>query len=409
VKLRTGVEATRRLATGAQPKDAVTSAEKVLSDLVENGRVRRVVAVFGSDTTSAAPRRTAEVIRSTYRAPSRLERSRGLLVLELDRDSEADALVSHLTARGDIEYAYVPAIKYPLASRASYPNDPLFGRQWNHKAVKIHEARAQANFRDCESIIVAVVDTGVDRSHPDLAGSIESYTNYLSEFEGDEDYEGHGTHVSGIISAITNNDRGIAGLCAAKIQAIKGLPRRGQKWRADRYYQALGHVIDHKARILNLSLGGDLDPGERDVIEDILAAGIVVVAAMGNEYERGNPTSYPAAYDGVIAVAATDEMDMRASFSSTGSHVALGAPGVGILSTVPGKGGSWDDAYDAWDGPSMAAPHVAAAAALLLAANDQLSPAEVRSRLVNASQHVNAAIVELGAGRLDFQKLMAST
>ena len=100
------------------------------------------------------------------------------------------------------------------------------------------------------------------------------------------------------------------------------------------YYRALRYVIG-KAQVLNLSLGGEKDPAEIDVLHDVIAAGVVVVAAMGNEHDEGNPTEYPAAIPEVCAVGATDELDKRAGFSNTGRHIDLMAPGVSILSTTP--------------------------------------------------------------------------
>jgi subtilisin family serine protease len=272
--------------------------------------------------------------------------------------------------------------------------------------VRIHEARRRRGFKDAADVVVAVVDSGIDRDHPDLDRALHSYVNFLSESEDDRDYVGHGTHVAGIIAAETNNRIGIAGLCAARIMALKGLPRQGSRWNAEKYYQALGYPIDRGVRVLNLSLGGGFDRGERDIIADLIDAGITVVAAMGNEFEEGNPISYPAAYDGVIAVGASDEVDRRAPFSCTGRHIALVAPGVNILSTVP-RYPSEDAStleYDSWPGTSMATPHVAAAVALLLAKSPRLTPAAVRKRLRDTADAVPAQDgpdEEYGAGRLN--------
>ena len=129
-----------------------------------------------------------------------------------------------------------------------------------------------------------------------------------------------------------------------------------------------------RAQVLNLSLGGEKDPAEIDVLRDVIAAGVVVVAAMGNEYDEGNPIEYPAAIPEVCAVGATDELDKRAGFSNTGRHIDLVAPGVVILSTTPTfrYDGDGEQDYDAWDGTSMATPHVAGAAALVLAKSPRL-------------------------------------
>jgi subtilisin family serine protease len=342
-----------------------------------------------------------------------------------------EEVVAQLRAMGEeIEDAYIPAIKYPAGpqrasgsggrgksrggrrkrARASAPNDPLNSRQWGHAAVRIHQARSRASFVDASGIVVAVVDSGIDEQHPDLVGVVSEYRNGLAPNESDRDFSGHGTHVAGIIAATINNKVGIAGLCQARILAIKGLPDKSP-WDAAKYYQALAYPIN-RAKVLNLSLGGGYDPGEEAVIQDLLDAGIVVVAAMGNEFEEGNPISYPAAYKDVIAVGATDEADRRGPFSNTGPHIALAAPGVNILSTVPQYPASFakQPLYDSWDGTSMATPHVAAAAALMLARTPSLSVADVRKRLMATADKVPGQTSfneEFGAGRLNIDAALA--
>ena len=263
----------------------------------------------------------------------------------------------------------------------------MSSRQWGHGAVHIAQARARRGFKDATAIVVAVADSGVDRSHPDLKGVIREYKNFVKG-ESSRDFEGHGTHVTGIIAAAMNNGVGVAGLCDAEILALKVLPSRAE-WDAEGYYRALGYCIG-RARVLNLSLGAEeFDPGERDVIADLIDAGIVVIAAVGNEFEEGNPVEYPAALAGVCAVGATDQADRRGGFSNTGKHLSISAPGVAIVSTTPTyryDNGASD--YDSWDGSSMATPHVTAAAALLLAKDPALTPAQVIRKLQQTATRV---------------------
>jgi hypothetical protein len=368
-----------------------------LARLVRNARVKSIRPVFPEEAVGATPRagsasRTA-VRAEADRAPG-MPRARGLVVLEVPRDEDPKQLARHLDGLGaEVEYAYVPAPRRMFAkkktTKAKKPQkvDPLLSRQWGHVAVRIGAARKLSGFSEATAITVAVADSGVDEDHPDLGPVIGEYKNFLKG-EGKRDYEGHGTHVAGIIAAQMNNGIGVAGLCAAKILALKVLPSRVD-WDAAAYYRALTYCAG-RARVLNLSLGAEsFDPGERDVIFDLIDAGVVVVAAMGNEFEQGNPIEYPAALKGVCAVGATDHADRRGEFSNTGKHVALSAPGVAIVSTTPTYSyarGKRD--YDTWDGTSMATPHVSAAAALVIADDPGLTPAQVIKRLQQTSDTV---------------------
>ena len=422
VKLKMTAPATRRIATALRAVEegrAPETSQPFLATLVENGYALHLTPVFQT-AIAAAPRGALRTLSRAVATEQPLKAARGLVSVKVAPGVNAEQLAAHLDSLGnEIEYAYVPPVKYAfLPSRAASKkgaskrrraatNDPLASRQWGHAAVRIREARAKQGFVEAKEVIVAVLDSGIDAKHPDLKNSLHSYVNFLSN-EDDRDYQGHGTHVAGIIAAGTNNKLGIAGLCAAPIMALKALPRREDQWDAEAYYRALAHPIEAGAKVLNLSLGGGFDPGERDIISDLLDAGITVVAAMGNEYLEGNPKSYPAAYDGVIAVGASDEVDRRADFSCTGAHISLVAPGFNILSTTPRYPTPGTRLlYDSWPGTSMAAPHVAAAAALLLAKNPGLTPAAVRQRLRRTADRVpeqtSRPSPEYGYGRLNIE------
>ncbi len=227
---------------------------------------------------------------------------------------------------------------------------------------------------DASAIAIAVVDTGVDRHHPDLVNAIDDYVNFCLG-ESDDDLQGHGTHVCGIIAATGQAPTGMKGACNARLRVFKGM---GVKYSATDYYRALGAAIEG-ARIVNLSLGGpDHDPAEDLIIQQGLNGGSLVIAASGNDGDDGSYPNYPARLPGVLAVGAINEQGVRAAFSNAGPHLSLVAPGVDIWSTVPMKASSLfkkRTQYAPCSGTSMATPFVSAMAARVAAAHPDPSPA----------------------------------
>jgi subtilisin family serine protease len=200
------------------------------------------------------------------------------------------------------------------------------------------------------------------------------------------------------------------------------------------YHRALAECAERGVDVINLSIGGPGKPDhqERNLFANLIEGGTIVVAAMGNEREQGSPTSYPAAIPGVIAVGATALDDTVTEFSNRGPHIALSAPGKAIWSTLPtykgqdgfravpgpdgnpveGKPLRRETDYDAWDGTSMATPHVTAAVALLLANKGKLKPADARAALMAAADKVpdmggKAFDSDYGAGRLNLLRLLS--
>jgi hypothetical protein len=376
------------------------SEESSLARLLENARIAKVKPVFGGPAPGAGPGRSLSMLGGSASRGGRARTDSSRLVeIEVSRGTNAARLASDLERMKDVEYAFVPPVRRLLAKRRRAKADPMASRLWGHGAIRLGHARAKAGFNNASRLTVAVIDSGIDQTHPDLKSVISEYKNFIRG--SDKDFVGHGTHVSGIIAAAAGNGLGISGVCGAKILALKALPRDGEEFDAPAYYRALRYVIG-KAQVLNLSLGGDKDPAEIDVLRDVI----------GNEYRKGNPIEYPAAIPDVCAVGATDERDRRAGFSNTGKHIDLVAPGVAILSTTPTF--TYDDGeleYDSWDGTSMATPHVAAAAALVLAKYPGSTPAQVIARLVASTDRVGGVkkktSVAYGAGRLNVEKALA--
>jgi subtilisin family serine protease len=200
---------------------------------------------------------------------------------------------------------------------------------------------------------------------------------------GATDPHGHGTHVAGIAAASADDGVGVAGVAPnARIMAIRVMDNNGFGYTSD-VARGITWAVDHGAEIVNLSLGGPSTPSMRIAVDYALSNGVVVVAAAGNDGATDrdgdgvadNDVSYPAAYDGAIAVASYDRNGVVSSFSTRGDYVDVAAPGSWILSTL--NTGSWGR----MSGTSMATPHVAGIAALLIAQQPSRTPAQVRERL----------------------------
>ena len=237
------------------------------------------------------------------------------------------------------------------------PNDPDWGKQYNLVAIRAPQGWDLST--GSSAVTIAIVDSGVDLSHPDLAGKLVAGYDFVDNDTVPQDQYGHGTHVAGIAAASSNNNRGIAGVSwGAKIMPVRVLNAFGGGT-----FSAVANGIiwatDHGAQVINLSLGGDVgSPALKAAVDYALAKNMIVVAAAGNT--GTTPLIYPAQYTGVIAVGATDSTNTRASFSDYGNELDLVAPGKSIYSLFPGNNYGYDT------GTSMSAPHVAGLAAILL-------------------------------------------
>jgi thermitase len=258
------------------------------------------------------------------------------------------------------------------------PNDALYAKyQWN--LPKIETELGWSFSRGAKEVVVAVVDTGVDLTHPDLNGSLVQGYNVIDPQKAPDDDVGHGTHVSGVIAAVTNNGEGVAGMTwFNKVMPVKVLDANGT---GSTYSVAQGIIwaVDHGAKVINMSLGNYAESSFlHDAIQYAFNHDVVLIAASGND--NTDTPSYPAAYPEVFAVAATDANNAKASFSNYGSHIAVAAPGESIASTYP------HHQYAALSGTSMASPHVAALAALIRSVNPQLRNTEVMDVMRTTAQ-----------------------
>lgn len=371
----------------------------------------------------------------------------------LDKEGNIFDIIQEYIKDDHVEYAE-PNYIY---STCAVPNDPFFDMQW-----ALHNTGQTGGFPDAdidateawdietgnENVRIAILDTGIDWNHPDLADNIwvnsgeDINGNGIvdpSDFDGidtdgngfvddirgwdfvdlegteeimfldpDEDgmvedndpmdFHGHGTHCAGISAAVTDNSIGVAGVCwNCKIMPI----RAGWKTTifgsasllTDDIIEGIVYAADMGADVISMSFGGKLySQAINDAVDYAFEKGVMLVAAAGNDNKKQK--FYPAAYDNVIAVAATDHSDNKATFSNYGRWIDIAAPGVDIESTL------FDDTYVAWNGTSMACPHVAGLVALLLSKNHSLSADMVKTILFNTVDNVDSTDY-IGRGRIN--------
>lgn len=249
--------------------------------------------------------------------------------------------------------------------------------QWNLPAIRTEVGWNVT--RGSRKIKIAVVDTGVDLNHPDLSHRLTKGYNTLSHDDPPNDDNGHGTHVAGIIASIPNNAEGVAGITWYNpIIPVKVLNSDGLGGSFD-VAQGIRWAADHGADVINLSLG-NYQPSTvmQEAIRYALKKNIVVVSAAGND--NSSQPSFPAAYPGVIGVAAVDWEGNRAPFSNYGDYIDIAAPGVHIASTFS------QGQYASLSGTSMAAPHVSALAGLIRSIDPNLRNTEVMNIMTKTTQ-----------------------
>jgi hypothetical protein len=327
------------------------------------------------------------------------------LTIEIPKGQSLEKVAAAYSRNPDVEYAHPNYFLHALNT----PDDSLYFLQWalnntgqmyppggwsnppGTPGCDINAPEAWDIYTGNLDVVVAVIDTGVDYNHRDLAGNIwsDGSGNHGYDFVNKDndpmDDHGHGTHCAGIIAARGNNNQDIAGVCwQAKIMALKFLGADGSGTYEDAV-DAIEYAIDNGADVLSNSWGGTESAAAlEDAFDDAYANGLINIAAAGNE--GTNTPEYPAYYDSVISVAATNSDDEKIWFSTYGDWVELAAPGVDILSLRAANtemGVDYDDYTTVASGTSMACPHVAGAAALLLSYNPTLANEEVKKLLID--------------------------
>ncbi|MFC4406575.1 S8 family serine peptidase [Haloarchaeobius iranensis] len=316
----------------------------------------------------------------------------GYIAVEVrdDGPSTMDAVASRIERQSGVRYVEQNTTHHAFAQ----PDDPKFDQQYAPQQVNA-PAAWDTTFGS-ENVTVAIVDTGVDYTHPDLQSRFGS--NKGKDFAGGDNDpnapsgENHGTHVAGIASATTDNGTGVAGMSDSTLLACRALGG-GSGSTAD-IADAVEYATNQGADIINMSLGGGgYTQTMKNAVSYAVNNGALPICAAGND--GSGSVSYPAAYDECVAVSAVDSNENLANFSQYGPNLDVAAPGVDVLST-------WNDSpYNTISGTSMACPAASGVAALGKAADASLSPTQLRSQLKSTAVDIGLSAEKQGAGRVD--------
>ncbi|HEV7196805.1 MAG TPA: S8 family serine peptidase, partial [Pedococcus sp.] len=388
--------ATGRVAGGGT--STPTARDQLLHRVAVNhdsGKVVLSVKVRGGRGAAASLTAIARAVASQGGLQRRLLQQVGTVSVEVPQAAAA-GVAAELRRRADVARVDPVVLK-----KLSYvPNDQLYPATAPYLDA-VAAPSAWDVHRGDATVTIAVVDSGVDVSHPDLAGRVSATYNAVTHGTDVTDHLGHGTFVAGVAAATADNAIGIAGASmGASVMAVKVADASDQIW-TDNEAAGIIWATDNGAKVINLSLGSDTPSQvESDAIAYAVGKGVLVVAAAGNQPVTS--MSYPAAYPNVVAVGATDAAGHCATFSQHGAWVSVGAPGTGITGTTPTAGSAFFKAsYDVGDGTSFSSPIVAAEAALLWSMRPTVTAVEVRAAIVRSAH--GYAGQDLGAGQVDFR------
>lgn len=302
---------------------------------------------------------------------------------------------------------------FPLVFRNACANSFSYNETLRYNLTKINIGAAWQSCYQGQGITVAVIDTGIDLDHPDLAANLVAGKSFVSGTSSADDDAGHGTHVAGIIAAVSNNGGVIGVAPEASLMPVKVLDSAGSGSIAE-VADGIIWAADNGAEVINLSLGTVSSSATlKEAVDYAYKQGVLVVAAGGNcgdssYYLNGcsyqDQPVYPGAYSNVMAVASTDSSDNQSSFSNQGSYIDVAAPGSTIYSTYPAS------SYATMSGTSMATPHVAGLAALVWSKNSGLTNQEVGAQIKNTAEDLGSSgwDNQFGYGRIDAAEAMGT-
>ncbi len=348
---------------------------------------------------------------------------------------KVDELIRELEKSPQIEYAE----KLPLYRISVTPNDPLFNDNLLYHLQKIEAEGAWDITTGDSNIVVAVIDNAMDIDHPDLQANIYKNPKEIPNDNADNDFNGliddyqgydfgdndndprpdftssgnldlksHGTHVSGLASATTNNGLGLASigfnLKIMPLKATSSFVPSGAELSIENPFECIAYAVEQQADVINMSYGSySSSITERNLLNFAYDQGTILVGAAGNDGVA--IPFYPCAYDPVICVAATNQSDRKTGFSNFYPQVDISAPGASILSAV-----IYGNGYDQFDGTSMSSPIVAGACGLLRSIYPNLTPDQVKNCLTESADDIDdlnpAYIGRIGSGRLNVKKAL---
>jgi subtilisin family serine protease len=390
------------------PTPQAVPGEFIVKLRTDSANVRSAVSALGGEVVDTLPSINAVVIRAPQASMA----------------NAAQWVQGIRQRQADIEYIEPNWLQFAVDTN---PNDPMFAQQWGLPQIKA--PLAWDTRKEAPTVIVAVIDTGIDYNHPDLKDNMWKNPKEIPANGIDEDANGivddvhganfvgatgtgnplddnkHGTHVAGIIAAMTNNGVGVAGTAwKTQLMAVKFLDANGSGSTANAI-KAIDYATTMGAHVMNNSWGGG---GFSQALKDAITAahnkGALFAAAAGNSNTDNDASPfYPSSYDvpSVISVMSTAQGDVKSSFSQWGkTSVDLAAPGTTILSTLP------NNQYGSLSGTSMATPFVSGAAALVKAANPAWNGEKIKQHLMDTVDKV-PALMNVSNGRLNLAKAVA--